>query len=138
MAKGDARGFAGRIEHLSMLLDSNILIYASNGTSPRAAELVAGEGYAVASITLIEVYGCKHLSPEEKEALNTVFARLIVYDLDQEVIDGAIRLRQARRMRLGDSIIAATTLCHGLRLATNNTADFADIPGLELLNPLRS
>jgi predicted nucleic acid-binding protein len=92
----------------------------------------------VSSITLIEVYGCKNLSPEEKEALDTVFARLIVYDLDQEVIDGAIRLRQAHRMRLGDSIIAATALCHGLRLATNNTADFTGIPGLELFNPLRS
>lgn len=121
-----------------MLLDSNILIYASNGTSLRAAELVAGEDHAVSSITPIEVYGCKNLSPEEKEALDTVFARLIVYDLDQEVIDGAIRLRQAHRMRLGDSIIAATALCHGLRLATNNTADFTGIPGLELFNPLRS
>lgn len=137
MAKRNARGFARRIEHLNMLLDSNIVIYASNGTSPRAAELVAEDGYAVASITLIEVYGCKNLSPEEKKALDTVFARLIVYDLDREVIDGAIRLRQARRMRLGDSIIAATALCQGLRLATNNTADFTDIPGLDLFNPLR-
>ena len=39
-------------------------------------------------------------------------------------------------MSLGDSIIAATALCHRLRLATNNTADFKGIPGLELFNPL--
>jgi hypothetical protein len=89
----------------------------------------------VASITLIEVYGCKNLSPEEKEALDTVFARLIVYDLDQEVIDGAIRLRQARRMRLGDSIIAATALCHGLRLARTTQPTLPVFRGLSCSIP---
>jgi toxin FitB len=119
-----------------MLLDSNILIYASNGTSPQAVELLAIDDHAVASITLIEVYGCKDLAPEERKALDTVFARLTVYELDKEVIDEAIRLRQALKIRLGDSIIAATALCHGLCLATNNNADFTGIPGLELFNPL--
>ena len=41
-----------------MLLDSSIVIYAANGTSPEAEELVTESGHAVASITLIEVYGC--------------------------------------------------------------------------------
>ncbi|MEI7865957.1 MAG: type II toxin-antitoxin system VapC family toxin [Chthoniobacterales bacterium] len=119
-----------------MLLDSNILIYASNGSSPQAVELLAVDDHAVASITLIEFYGCKDLAPEERKALDTVFARLTAYELYREVIDEAIRLRQARKIRLGDSIIAATALCHGLCLATNNTADFTGIPGLELFNPL--
>jgi hypothetical protein len=119
-----------------MLLDSNIVIYAANGTSPAAEELVAASGHAVASITLIEVYGCKNLEPDEKRALDTVFARFEVYDLDRNVVDRAIQLRQTRKMSLGDSIIAATALCHRLRLATNNTADFKGIPGLELFNPL--
>jgi toxin FitB len=119
-----------------MLLDSNIVIYAANGTSPEAEDLVAESGHAVASITLIEVYGCKNLEPDEKRALDTVFARFEIHDLDRNVIDRAIQLRQTRKMRLGDSIIAATALCHRLRLATNNTTDFKGIPGLELFNPL--
>jgi predicted nucleic acid-binding protein len=114
-----------------MLLDSNIVIYAANGTSPKATELATEAGHAVASITLIEVYGCKDLAPEERRALDTVFARLELHDLDRGVIDRAIQLRQAHKMRLGDSIIAATALRRGLRLATNNTADFKGIPGLE-------
>lgn len=62
---------------------------------------------------------------------------MTIHELDKEVIDDAIRLRQARKMRLGDSIIAATALCRGLRLATNNTEDSTGIAGLELFNPLR-
>jgi predicted nucleic acid-binding protein len=118
-----------------MLLDSNIVIYAANGSSPKATELAAEPGHAVASITLIEVYGCRNLAPAEQEALDTVFARFEVHDLDRDVVAKAIQLRQTRRMRLGDSIIAATAFCHGLRLATNNTEDFKGIPGLELFNP---
>jgi predicted nucleic acid-binding protein len=136
MAARSARGSPEWIKQLNMLLDSNIVIYASNGTSPKATEVATEPGHAVASITLIEVYGCKNLEPDEKRALDTVFARFEIHDLDRNVIDRAIQLRQTRKMRLGDSIIAATALCHRLRLATNNTADFEGIPGLELFNPL--
>ena len=82
-----------------MLLDSNIVIYAANQTSPAAEALVSSSGHAIASITLIEVYGYKDLSTEEKQALDTVFARFRVLALDRNVIERAIRLRQARKMR---------------------------------------
>ena len=38
-------------------------------------------------------------------------------------------------MALGDAIIAATALVHGLKLVTRNVDDFEHITGLELLNP---
>lgn len=136
MAARSARGSPRRVKQLNMLLDSNIVIYAANGTSPKATDIAIEPGHAVASITLIEVYGCKNLASEEQRALDTVFANFTVYNLDREIIDKAIQLRQKRRMKLGDSIIAATALCHGQRLVTNNAADFAGIPGLDLFNPM--
>jgi predicted nucleic acid-binding protein len=39
-------------------------------------------------------------------------------------------------MRLGDALIAATALCHGLALATRNVDDFDWVPSLELINPV--
>jgi predicted nucleic acid-binding protein len=39
-------------------------------------------------------------------------------------------------MSLGDSIIAATALEHGLSLWTANIDDFTHIEGLDLFNPL--
>jgi len=38
-------------------------------------------------------------------------------------------------MKLGDALIAATALTHGLGLMTRNVDDFKNC-GLELLNPL--
>ena len=58
------------------------------------------------------------------------------FPLTQPVLDEAVRLRQQRRMSLGDALIAATALVHGLRLVTRNVDDFRWVDGLNLLNPL--
>ena len=47
----------------------------------------------------------------------------------------AARTRQGRPVTVEDAQIAAISLTHGLRLATRNVKDFADIPGLHVLNP---
>jgi predicted nucleic acid-binding protein len=39
---------------------------------------------------------------------------------------------------LGDAIIAATALVHGLTLVTRNVDDFKHIAGLELENPFEA
>jgi predicted nucleic acid-binding protein len=52
------------------------------------------------------------------------------------VIDEAIRLRQLRKISLGDSIVAATAIARHLTLATHNTDDFSWISGLALIDPM--
>ena len=55
--------------------------------------------------------------------------------LDAEIAERAIALRQQRKMGLGDAIIAATALVHGLTLVTRNMDDFKHVSGLDLINP---
>ena len=47
----------------------------------------------------------------------------------------AARMRNGRPITVEDAQIAAIALAGGLRLATRNEKDFADIPGLVLVNP---
>jgi predicted nucleic acid-binding protein len=118
-----------------MLLDSNILIYAAGRLTPQAVAMAVSEGNSVASITQIEVYGYPGLRIEESHALDIVFARLTIHPLDHSVIKRAIALRQSKRIKLADAIIAATALEHRIALVTRNTADFKGIPDLEVIDP---
>lgn len=47
-----------------------------------------------------------------------------------------MKLRQNKKMSLGDSLIAATALSLGIELVSRNTADFTGIQGLTVHNPL--
>lgn len=51
------------------------------------------------------------------------------------VAERAGRLAALRTRGLADCLIAATALEHRLRLVTRNVAHFADLVGLELVNP---
>ena len=59
----------------------------------------------------------------------------ILLTIDEAVIDKTISIRQAKKIGLGDAIIAATALQHNLKLMTHNTKDFKDIEGLQLIDP---
>lgn len=61
-----------------------------------------------------------------------------ILPLDDVVLEAAVALRQQRQMGLGDALIAATALVHRRTLVTRNTADFAWVNGLQLLDPFAS
>ncbi len=119
-----------------MLLDSNIIIYAAQPQYDNLRQLISDHVPAVSVISYIEVLGYHELSEVEKRLLEQFFAAAEVIPLDGASADKAVELRQLRRMSLGDSIVAATAMVHGLTLLTHNTKDFQWISDLLLLDPL--
>jgi hypothetical protein len=88
----------------------------------------------VSVITKIEVLGFN--APEEHYQLLVDFMNdAVLMDLSSAIIDTAISIRKAHIIKLPDAIIAATAFVNNLTLITRNTADFKNIPGLQLLNP---
>jgi predicted nucleic acid-binding protein len=61
---------------------------------------------------------------------------LTIIPLTDLIVERAIKLRQDKRMSLGDAIVAATALENNSQLWTSNTNDFKHIEGLKLLDPL--
>ncbi len=118
-----------------MFLDSNIIIYASKPEYPEITRFAQERGKSVSAISYVETLGYHNLTETDKQVLETIFARLAIYAVTQDVIEQATKLRQQKKMSLGDAIIAATCLVYNETLATRNTADFDWISGLTLYNP---
>ena len=117
-----------------ILLDTNIFIYLTNGTL--AVETISGTDIAHASITKIEVLGFPTIPANELLLLSSLFEESKTLDLSTPVVTQAIKLRQAKKMTLGDAIIAATAIEYNLELWTANTDDFKHIENLRVINPL--
>lgn len=119
-----------------MILDSNVLIYLVEPEydTLRAYLAEQKESLYVSLITKLEVLGFHKLKPVHKSELEQLLDIALLLPITDSVIAEAIRLRQQRKRSLGDSIIAATALLYKQPILTNNTSDFTDIPGLEVIS----
>ena len=118
------------------LLDSNILIYAAAAGQDALQEEILAEPAGVSVATVMEVLGYHLLTREEESDLRALLDQLTVFSADIVLAERAVILRQQRKMGLGDAIIAATALVHGLPLVTRTVDDFNHIAGLEIIDPL--
>ena len=84
----------------------------------------------------MEALGYRAIALGEKQYIERVFDATTLVPIDDKVLREAVRLRQIRKMTLGDALIAGTAVSRGWILATRNVADFAWIPGLQVIDPL--
>jgi predicted nucleic acid-binding protein len=87
-------------------------------------------------VSEIEVLGYHKLATEHRQKLEKLFEIAMIIPITEDIVETAITLRQQRKMSLGDSIIAATAVVHGMTLATANIHDFEWIENLQLINPV--
>lgn len=118
-----------------MLIDSNIIVYAAKPEHRGIRQFIAEHAVAVSAISYVEVLGYHRLTADERRLFEQFFATATVLPLASPVLDQAVRLRQLRKMTLGDALVAATALVYRLTLVTRNASDFHWVPDLSLLNP---
>jgi hypothetical protein len=121
------------------LIDTNIVIYYTNGTIPenhyeRVSELFSSS-FNISTITKIEVLGWKKLEGEEKEKLESFVSNANVFYINQEIEQKTIELKRIHNIAVPDAIIGATALVYEMTLVTRNETDFKKIEGLEIYNP---
>ncbi|HEX6902877.1 MAG TPA: type II toxin-antitoxin system VapC family toxin [Thermoanaerobaculia bacterium] len=118
-----------------MIFDSNILIYSAEPQNASLRRLIADKAPAVSAVSYVEVLGYHRLTETDRRYFEAFFAEARILPLSQPVLDAAVRLRQAKNIKLGDALIAATALLYDLTLVTRNVGDFVGIDGLRTLNP---
>ena len=119
-----------------MIVDSNIIIYAAKPEHVGLRRLIAAEAPAVSAISLVEVLGYHRLTDRDRKYFEMYFLAAPVIPISDDILGEATRLRQLRKMSLGDALIAATALLYERCLLTSNMDDFEWVPDLRLRNPL--
>ena len=112
------------------LADSNILIRAASAIDHPLQAWLQDQLPAISVVTRIEALGFHRLRADEEIALRLLLSSFDEYPITLRTAAGADELRRQRKMSLGDALIAATCLEHGLKLATRNASDFDWIPFL--------
>lgn len=129
---------------LRYLLDTNIVIYVMKNRPQQARKrFTRYQGsLALSSVSLMELfYGAEKSAQPQRNSRDVegFAARLQVLDYDTSAAahTGQIRAHLARLgTRIGpyDAMIAGHARASGLVLVTNNLAEFARVPGLQLEN----
>ena len=118
------------------LIDSNIIIYASIPEHKFLREFIKSHSPYVSIISKIEVLGYHNLKNQEKIFLKEFFDTSFLINISDNIVERAIKLRQKKKMTLGDTIIAATALENNLTILTRNVSDFKGISYIKLSNPM--
>lgn len=89
-----------------MLADGNLLSYAIQPQHGRLGTWFAETLPAVSVISQVGVLGWHRLADAERNALDALFRSLEIVHPMPATFESAIRLKQARKMTLGDASIA--------------------------------
>lgn len=82
--------------------------------------------------------GYHRINDEDKTYFEEFFNASQILPVSQGVIEQGVKLKQIKKMSLGDAIIAATGLVYDLTVVTRNIDDFRWITNLKLLNPFEN
>jgi hypothetical protein len=120
------------------LIDTNIIIDYLSAKLPEKCldfmHFVIDSNPATSVICKIEALSFNFI-PEERIQMEAFIHYLKILDLSDEVVIETINIRQQRKIKTPDAIVAATAITKNLTLVTRNFKDFASIPNIKIYNP---
>lgn len=126
---------------MAYLIDTDVAIHLRDGDTATTTRLAALDGAILMSmVTRVELEGGVHRDPGQaplrRARLDELLAAIPALAFDSAAADaygGIVAHAGYSRRKLLDRMIAAQALVHRATLVTLNGADYADIPGLQLL-----
>ena len=101
----------------SLLLDSNIVLYLLNGEETLIPLLEDKQLY-LSFITQLELLSFPEISEKEINKIESFIHECIIIEMSTTIKEYTINLRKKFRLKLPDSIIAATSLYINIPLVT--------------------
>lgn len=112
---------------MAYLIDTNVVIYYFNGlTEDEKLHEIITNSFNISIITKIEFLGWGEFLADESlySKAKEFISYANVFELDEEIAEQTIALRQRFKTKTPDAIIAATALINNLTVVTNNSDEF--------------
>jgi predicted nucleic acid-binding protein len=114
-----------------LFVDTNILLYFLKG-DPEIVDLISDKDLVISAITEIELLSFPHITSENEEQIRNLLKDCTILDLKPEIKEFTIVFRRKYKLKLPDSIIAASAYFQKIPLLTSDK-DFKRIKELEIL-----
>lgn len=102
----------------SILLDTNIILYAAVNSDRIALEILESNNIFISDITEIELLGYSKINNEEYNVLKELIENISVIPINNQIKKLAIDLRRKYALKTPDAIIVSTAIQHNLFLVT--------------------
>jgi tRNA(fMet)-specific endonuclease VapC len=90
----------------------------------------------ISFVSEIELQVWNPPNPTDLEIYHSFVLGSAIIGINPDIICETIRIRKAYKVKLPDSLIAATAFVNDLTLISDNDVDFGKIPGLKYINPM--
>ncbi len=114
-----------------LFVDTNIVLYFLKG-NPEVVDLISDKDLVISVITEIELLSFPHLTVEIEQQIKNLLKDCTIMDLKQEVKELTVELRRKYKIKLPDSIIAASAFFQKIPLLTSDKG-FKRIEELDIL-----
>ena len=122
---------------MAYTLDTNTILYYLKDDSNAVSLLRQIFGYDaslyISAITELELFAYSKLSVQEETLIEEVLKTVSIIPVDSHIARLASFIRRQYRLKVPDSVIAATAPYTGSTLVTRNTRDFKRVRALSLL-----
>ena len=119
-----------------VVVDSNIIIYLSKGELDIGDVSEKYDDFYISIITYLEVLGFQFKDKGEMEIIKELLSNFEMININPEIAENVISIRQQKKIKLPDAIILATAQFLGCDLLTRNVKDFLNVvEGINIVNP---
>jgi len=118
------------------LIDTNIIVDLLGDVMPNnVKQKILQMSPIISAVTYMETLGWHQATSFQLRILQNFMDIATILPINQPVMESTVRIRQHKKIGLGDAIIAATAIIHNRVLVTRNDSDFKSIDDLIVFNP---
>jgi predicted nucleic acid-binding protein len=115
---------------VDFLADTNFIIHLNEGNP--LVEPFLDYNFGVSFVSEIELLGAFSISKIKKSQLNDILGDCKIFEMDTQIKQICIKIRQQYKLKIPDAIIAATAIAYKIPLITSDK-DFEKIKEIDLI-----